>query len=209
MDELCPRALVERVELRRQRWQVKRGELQLLASRNFLLLRLDTLATYRVRGFGKHLAGDEPVTGSADQMRFNSAFSDLGTFDHQEWETGLQLAIPLGYRQAWTGVRQAELQLTRQKAVLSEQENLVVLELSNAFGESTRAYAAVSANFERLTAAQQDRLATRTAYEADQVPVDILLDSQQRLAEAQRQYFRSLTNYSMSLRNCRFEKEHF
>ncbi len=200
-------ALVERVELRRQRWQVKRGELQLLASRNFLLPRLDTLATYRVRGFGNHLVNDQPIPGGTpEQNRFNSSFGDLGTFDHQEWETGLQLAIPLGFRQAWSGVRQAELQLTRQKAILCEQESLVALELSNAVGESTRAYAAVCANFERLTAAQQDRLATRTAYEADQLPVDLLLDSQQRLAEAQRQYFRSLTNYSMSLMELQVRK---
>jgi hypothetical protein len=199
-------ALVERVELRRQRWQIKRHELQLVASRNFVLPRLDTVALYRVRGFGKHLVGDDVPGGSPEQMRFASAYKDLGTWDHQEWEAGLQLEIPIGYRQGWAGVRQAELQLARSRAVLTEQENLVALELSDAFAEATRAHAAVRANFERLTAAQQDRLSTRTAYDADQVSVDLLLESQQRLAEAQRQYFRSLANYAMALMEVHIRK---
>jgi hypothetical protein len=96
-------------------------------------------------------------------------------------------------------VRQAELELARARAVYGEQEDLIMLEVSDAVAESTRAHAAVKANFERLTAAQQDRLSTKTAYDADQVTVDLLLESQQRLAEAQRQYFRSLANYSLSL----------
>jgi outer membrane protein TolC len=199
-------AVEERVELRRQRWQIKRYELQLIAARNFVLPRLDTVALYRVRGFGKNLVDDTVENGTAEQMRFASAFKDLGTFDHQEWEAGLQLEIPLGYRQGWAGVRQSELQLSRSRAVLREQEDLVMLELSDSFAEATRAYAAVRANYERLTAAQQDRLATKIAYEADQISVDLLLESQQRLAESQRQYFRSLSNYALSLMEVHIRK---
>ena len=43
-------ALVRRAELRRQRWNVKSRELELVASKNFLLPTLDLVGRYRWRG---------------------------------------------------------------------------------------------------------------------------------------------------------------
>ena len=51
-------ALFRSPELRRQQWEIKRRELELTASKNFLLPNLDFDANYRVSGAGKGLTGN-------------------------------------------------------------------------------------------------------------------------------------------------------
>ena len=46
---------MRRVELRRQKWQIKRRELELVAARNYIKPRLDAVALYRFRGLGDDL----------------------------------------------------------------------------------------------------------------------------------------------------------
>ncbi len=52
-DELTTECLDRHVELRRQRWMIKRREMELLAARNFTLPQLDAVAGYRFRGLGR------------------------------------------------------------------------------------------------------------------------------------------------------------
>ena len=47
-------------ELRRQKWVIKQRELQLIASKNFLLPRLDATGIYRWYGFGNDLWDSQP-----------------------------------------------------------------------------------------------------------------------------------------------------
>jgi hypothetical protein len=69
-----------------------------------------------------------------------------------------------------------------------------------------RAYSAVRAGYNRLNAAWQDLEATQAAYDGDQASVELLLDSQQRLAEAQSRYYRSLADHAISLKNVHRQK---
>ncbi len=72
-------ALSFRPELRRQRWQLKRRELELLASKNFLLPRLDVLGKYRLQGFGHKLFGDGNEfnpNGTVEEQLDSSAVCD-------------------------------------------------------------------------------------------------------------------------------------
>jgi hypothetical protein len=96
--------------------------------------------------------------------------------------------------------------VARARAVLEEQERQIILDLSNAFAEVDRAHGAVEASRKELGAAVEDQQATKAAYDADQIPVDLLLESQQRLAESQRQYFRTLTDYAIALKNVHVQK---
>ena len=54
-DEIKIETLARMPELRRQKWIVKQKELQFIASKNFLLPRLDFDGTYRWLGFGQNL----------------------------------------------------------------------------------------------------------------------------------------------------------
>ena len=64
-------ALTRRVEIRREKWEIKRRELELIAARNFLLPRLDAVGRYRWLGLGDDLFGDS--SGFIDKSTGNPA----------------------------------------------------------------------------------------------------------------------------------------
>ncbi len=126
-EEIVQESLTRRVELRRQKWKIARAEMELVAARNYLKPRLDSVARYRFRGLGHDLMstkGNQPTP-------WNDAYQNLANGDLQEWAMGLELTVPIGYRLAHTTVRNAELRLARVRAVLREQEQEVINDLSS------------------------------------------------------------------------------
>lgn len=189
-------ALENRAELRKQLWKVRQEELLLVAAKNFVLPRLDATALYRLRGFGDDLFGN-------DGTRFSSAARDMANLDHQEWQFGLEFNVPIGRRQAYAGVRHAELRLARERKILQEQELQVSHELANAIARSVQAHSSLEASRQRMLAAQQRAEATDASYEADKVPLDLVLDAQERLGLAESRYFEVLVNYAVADRDVR------
>ena len=53
-------AVTRRAELRREKWQIRRRELEVIASKNYLLPRLDAVGRYRLRGLGDELISEQP-----------------------------------------------------------------------------------------------------------------------------------------------------
>ena len=199
--EVLAEALERRAELRRQKWEIKRRELELAASRNFLLPRVDAVGRYRYRGLGHHL-----LNSTRQTARFDNAFQDLTTGDFQEWQMGVEVSFPFGYRQAFAGVRNAELQLARARAILQQQEQDVSHGLSTAFAELERAYVTSQTNYNRTIAAREQLAALEGAYEnADESErtrlLNLLLDAQRRLADAESNYHRALIEYSLAVRS--------
>ncbi len=218
-NQALTEAVGRRVELRQQRWVIRSRELELKAARNFLLPQLDVVGLYRWRGFGRDLFEQHQdaasSVGSAGQARFdssfrnrelNNAYDNLFNGDFQEYQYGLELNIPFGFRRAHSAVRNAELRLSRERAVLREQERLVALDLSNAISDAARAYAVVETNYNRRLAATQHLEAVEAAYEADAASLDVLLEAQRRLAEAETSYYQSVVEYSLAVKNVHFEK---
>lgn len=195
-------ALARRAELRRQRWQVKRREMELLASRNFLLPQLDLVGRYRYRGFGDDLI-DANRNGNP---RFDNAYMDLTSGDFQEWYAGAEFSMPLGFRQAHAGVRNAELRLARERVVLETQERTVLHDLSVAVSEMDRSYVVMQTNYNRWVAARQQVAAVEAAFQDDRVEFIAVLDAQRRLAEAESAQYRSRVEYAVAVKNVNFEK---
>ncbi|MBI1346833.1 TolC family protein [bacterium] len=195
-------ALTRRIELRRQKWQIKKAEAELTANKNFLRPQLDAVSRYRWRGFGDELLPN----GSGVPGQFNNAVADLVSGDFQEWQLGFEFSMPIGYRQAYAAVRNSELKLARERAMLLEQERSVVFDLSNAVADVERAYAIVETNLNRRIAARQQLQATQAAFDADNATLDLLLEAQRRVAEADVAYFRSLVEYTLAAKNVQFEK---
>ncbi len=185
-------ALARRVELRKQRWNIRRRELELVASRNFTRARLDMVGQYRWRGFGDDLLGQRDVANG-------SAFGDLFGGDLQGWQLGLVLSTPIGNRIGHTAVRNAQLNLSRERAIIHEQELRVVDELSSAFAELDRAYSVTRSNYNRSIAAHRQLQAIRAKYETGTVLLEQVLDAQQRATEADSAYYRSLVNHNLSI----------
>ena len=108
-------ALTRRVEVRRQKWEIKRRELELIAARNFLLPRFDAVGRYRWLGLGDELINQNDV---AFNDPGSSAFGVLNSGQFQEWQLGLQANIPIGFRRELSGIRHHELLMARERAIL-------------------------------------------------------------------------------------------
>lgn len=198
-NEVITESLARRVELRRQRWIVKRRELELVASRNFLKPGFDVVGRYRWRGFGDDLIG-------GSDARFGDAWGNLGAGDFQEWQLGMEYAMPIGFRQGHAAVRQAEWNLARDRAVLHEQERQVVHDLGTIVAEIDRAFVVLQTAAERRVAAEQQFAATQAAYDADQVPLELLLEAQRIRADAESRFERAQVEYALAQKNLHFEK---
>ncbi|NOY30742.1 MAG: TolC family protein, partial [Planctomycetes bacterium] len=200
-SEITRESVLRRAELRRQRFETRRSELEWIASKNHLLPRLDAVGRYRWRGFGDDLS----ATGG-NNPRFDNAYEDLASGDFQEWQLGVELSVPIGYRRASSAARNAELQLCRARAILREQEHQVLHDLAAAVAEVNRAYVVSQTTLNRLEAARNQMEATTAAFEADKVPLDLLLDSQRRLADAKSRHFRSMAEYAVAIKNVHYAK---
>lgn len=194
-------AIARRAELRQQRWEVKRREMELIASRNLLLPRLDLKGVYRFRGFGDGLLNTDTSV-----PQFDNAYQNLTTGDFQEWQAGFEFSMPLGFRQAHAGMRNAELLLARSRMVLKSQEQEVLYDLCQAVGEMDRAFVVMQTNYNRMIAARQQVVAVQAAFADDKVEFIAVLDAQRRQAEAEAQYYRSRVEYAVGVKNVHFEK---
>ena len=201
-SQVVDEATTRRAELRRQKWQVRRRELELIASKNHLLPRLDGVGRYRWRGFGDDLfpVNEPPLP------RFDNAYGDLTSGDFQEWQLGFELSMPIGFRQAHVAARNAELLLARERAILQDQQREIVHEAADAIGEMDRAYTVLQTSFNRLGASHDQLGAIQTAYENDKAPLDLFLDAQRRSADSEIEYYLNRARYSLATKNVHFVK---
>ena len=201
--QITAEATTRRAELRRQKWIIRRRELELLASKNHLLPRLDTVGRYRWRGFGDDLF---PGPNDPPLPRFDNAYGDLTNGDFQEWQLGFELNVPIGFRAGHVAERNAELLLSRERAILRDQQREVVHEVADAVGEVERAYSVLQTSYNRLAANRDQLGAVQAAYEADKVPLDLYLDAQRRVTDAETDYYLNRARYTLASKNVHFVK---
>ncbi|QDT61445.1 Outer membrane efflux protein [Stieleria bergensis] len=195
-DDLVTKGLTRRTELRKQRLIVDKSLHELNASRNFLLPRLDIVGRYRFRALGDGLY-DHRVDFNGDPV---------GTGTH-EWMAGLSYNYAVGMRQANSAVRNAQLTLSRERAMLGELERQVVFGVSNAVAETDRAFSILRTALNREDAAreQYDILSGQAQEAARQFDFNSLLDSERRLADASNAVARAQVQYALSVKNLNFE----
>jgi outer membrane protein TolC len=191
-------AITRSVELRQQKFRVKQRELEVIASKNFLLPRLDATGRYRWLGLGDELI-------DPDNSDIN-AYGNMTGGDFQEWQVGLEAEFTIGFRREMAGVRQAQLNLARERAVLQEAELEVSHQLANAIRELEDNYKITQTNFNRYIAGKDEYEAVLARYELGETTLDLLLDAQRRLAEAVNDYYRSLINYNEAIISVHFRK---
>lgn len=188
-------AMDRRAELRKQRWEIKRQELELLANRNYLLPQLDVIGAYRMRGFGEDFVGP------------NSASTSLYDGQFQEWQVGLEYNAPVGFRRAYSAVQNSRLKLARSVEVLKEQERYVTFGLSNAISETQRAFENLDLQKKRLGAIVEQLNAIESKGEqGEKAELDVRLETHRRLLDARLRYHQAEVEYVLALRNVNFEK---
>lgn len=185
-------ALDRRVELRRQKWIVRQRELELIAAKDINRWQFDLVGQYGFRGFGDNLFGSRSRPNG-------SAFDDLINGDLDDWQLGFELGGPIGLRQGHLAVRNAELNLTREKTVLNEQQRQILHDLSAAIVEIDRAFLSLKANANNRIAIEEELIPKQKRFEEGEDQIFFLLDVQQRLATVEASVHRSIVDYNQAL----------
>ncbi|MEM6363816.1 MAG: TolC family protein [Planctomycetota bacterium] len=191
VDDLVSRATQNRAEVRRQETVVQQRHLELIAAKNFLLPQMDLIGRSRTRGFGDQLTGGGP--------RFASAAEDFFSFDHHEWEFGVEMGVVVGRRQAKAAVRNATLQWQRDRAVLKEQQRAVQFEVENAIAEVSSSFLAQQSSLARVDAARHRLDSSQALYIADKIQLEFLIDATEALLRAESQLINDQIRYTLAL----------
>jgi hypothetical protein len=200
-------AITRRVEVRKQKWEVKRRELELIAARNHLLPRLDAFGTYRWLGAGDRLWENNPALGTSPFDDGTGAFNVLTDGQFEEWEMGVRLNVPIGFRRELSMIRHHQLLLARERALLQDLELEVSHQLGDAIRDLDLNYGLTETNFNRRAAAEREVEAVQAQYDANRVTLDLLLDAQRRRSEAESAYYRSLVDFNLAIIDVHFRKE--
>lgn len=184
--------LEQRPEIRRQKWTIKQRELEYAAAKALNIWRLDLVGQYGFRGFGDNLFGSRSRPNG-------SAFDDLINGDLDDWSFGFEMNGPIGNRQSHLAVRNAELQLMREKAILREQQRQLLHDLSASYTEVDRAMTNIRTVYNTRLAIQEELEPKRIRADEGKDQIFFLLDVQQRAASSESQLLRSIIDYNQAL----------
>ena len=192
-------ALTRRIELRRQKWQVKSLELQYGAAENVANPQLNFVSSYQVNGFGSRLLDYSDAPN-------NSMYTSMGDTNLTGWYTGLQFSVPIGLRAARMQLHNIELQLLKARAALSAQEQDISHDLAESIQRIDASYKVAQTQLDRKIAAVKRVEATMALYEVGArdeqnqgVTLDLVLRAQASNAAAEIAYFTSLINYNKAI----------
>jgi outer membrane protein TolC len=199
---LCE-ALTHRVELRKQKWNIKSLEFQLQAAKSLAQPRLDFVSRYQINGLGDQLFGDSNDPGTAVP---GSYYQNLLSGQQTGWGLGFEFSMPIGFRAANSQIRNIELRLSKARAALGIQEHEISHELANAFRQLDSTFQITQTTFNRRRAAERRVQANDTQYKAGKGSVDLLLRSQISLAQAEVAYYQSLVGYNRAIVEMKYRK---
>jgi outer membrane protein TolC len=198
-QEILPEAIYGRVEIRRQKNQVKRRELQAAAAKNLLMPQLDLTGNYGTYGFGEGLFGNQP-------QPFPSAFQNLGGGQYFNYQAGVNFSMPLGFRQAKSGVRFTELMVSRERALLAAQELQIAHRLTAAMQDLESKHALVQTQARRLEAVRQRVAALDSGFHSGRLTLDLRMAGYRSLADADFALYRAKVEYTLALKTMNLER---
>ncbi len=171
-------ALGRRVELRQQKWTIRQRELELIAARQLKKWQFDFVADYGAGGFGPNLFGPGSAVAKGSSV--------------DDWQVGFEYGGAIGNRQAYLAIRNAELSVQREKAILKEQQRQILQDLSAAVVDVNRAYEAMKTIANIRIAALGEYEPKLKRVEVGQDQIFFLFNSQQQLASAESNVFRAI-----------------
>jgi outer membrane protein TolC len=187
-------ALEHRPELRRQRWVVKQRELELFAARALNRWQFDLVAQHDNRGWGDQLFGN---SGAPDGD--GNALASMFSGDLNDWRVGVELGGAIGNRRGHLAIRNAELNLVRERSLLAEQQRQITHDLNAAYTEVDRALEVMKTSFNSRIATQEELNPKRKRVQEGQDQVFFLLEALQRAATAESAVHRTVVDYNLAL----------
>ncbi|MDW8223854.1 MAG: TolC family protein, partial [Gemmatales bacterium] len=195
-------ALVHRPELSATRLAMQHAQLQLLAVRDRLLPDFRLFGSYNVNSLGRKLDGDD--ASSAIHNLFEGRFND--------WQFGFIFQMPLGFRDAYSEYRQAQIQVAKWTVFLRNQEQATAYQLQDSYRRLYQLVEEIAIQRARRRAAQQQLEAFQSLWEAGraQTPegrdvLTALLNAQRSFAEALRDEYIATSEYNIAL--AEFERD--
>lgn len=196
-DYAIEQAMVRRAELRKQSLRVQEEELRLIAAKNFTKPQLDLVSRYRLRGFGQDWWGTGP--------RFQSAWQDIGTMDHQEWDFGLEAGAPHQQRVAKQAMEHARINLAKSHAILREMEQSISFAIVENVIKTRADFENLKLASATLEAAQQRLDASYSLFMTDKATLDRVREAQEAWQIAKEQLTLATLEYAKSIRRSQIE----
>lgn len=198
-DEITTELLYLSPELRRGRFVIQQRELETVSAKNQILPEVNLSLLYRWVGVGDTF-GPSARNGISAPLPGSSALGELTSGDWQEGVVRLEITPPaIGARRERARIRNSQLRIHQSRAFLQDAERLMVSQLSDAVAKVATHYQLVQTNAQRWQAAEVEVSARLAEYELGRSPINVVLQSQQRRADAEIAYYRALGEYSKSI----------
>jgi outer membrane protein TolC len=203
-------ALSLRPELVMAREDVKAKQLALRAVKTLLQPDLRFSSTYTLVGLGSRLDGGGPIQ-PGPPISFGS-LATLASGNFVNWNVGLNMTVPIGFRNELAQVRAARLNLAQSFEVLKDQENKAHNVLARQYREIIANYKIIEARrLYRQTLAKELRDLTTKVEAGQLLPTDrtygdSLLDAQRLWAAALSDEYTAVVNYNNALVQFEFAK---
>lgn len=196
------------LDIRNQKTNVKRSELELISSKNQLLPDLNLSTLYRWTGMGDtwltQNGGNEFPGNPAGTQPFTSAMESLLGGKYQE--VGLRLEFTpnaFGMRRALADVTNKELALAREHATLEQKEIAAIAAISQQIRNLHGNYSQLKMKLNEWTSYENEAKLRMVKYEEGAPGTEQLLEellrAQQFRAQAQQEYYRAVCEYNKSI----------
>jgi outer membrane protein TolC len=192
---LLDEALCWRPEIRQQRWELKKRELAVAYAKNSLLPEMNVTALYRWLGLGDNLVADQNNAPNFPQPR-SGAWDTLWEGDFQELQFGGEFRMPVGFRRELANVRNSQLKLAREFARLEDMELDVTRELADTVRALDANRRIMQSAFNRWADTTTEKQHFIDLKDAGVETLDVALDAQRRLAQAEIAFYSALVEYN-------------
>ena len=198
-DEVRAELLYLAPELRRAKYVIQQRELETKSALNQLLPEVNLSLLYRWVGQGDTLGppsgGDAPAP-----LPGSSALGELTSGDFQEGVVRLDITpAPIGGRRERARVRNSQLRIRQARDYLEDNERLMITQLSDAIAKVLNHYQLIQTNAQAWQRAEVEVEARLAEYELGSSQINVVLQAQQRKADAELSYYRALSEYNKSL----------
>lgn len=204
-------ALSLRPELVMAREDLKVKQFNMLLNQNLLRPDLRFQSSYTMVGLGNRLDGGGVIPTATGTIPANS-LRTLFSGDFANWNIGLTLNVPIGFRTEYARARQARLHLAQAFAVLKDQEKKAHNILAREYRLVIEAYKTIEIRRQRRqTLAEElkllaDKVAVGTIDPTSRRFGDSLLDAQRLWALALSDEYQAIVDYNNTLAQFEFAK---
>ena len=202
-------ALTLKPELVIAREQVKATQMNLALLKNQLLPDLRFMSTYGINGQGSRLDGDGVgvVPGTTNTLFNENTFRNMASDHYGNWTLGLQLTVPLGFRDQNAGVREGRLRLAQAYWSLRTDEDKVQRILELQYRNVLQYQRAVDINRTAVEAYNNDlNVRYERVRSGQELAVDTTLNTIRFGTAAMFAYYGFIANYNQALAGLEWAK---